>query len=172
MTFKKLIQINSWLSVATILVALYPDEEKNISEYQDVFEKLLFMNAEDSGIEIVIVHQKDDFDGEEYIDVSGSYKHPKNEEEKFSLAIGFTSWSKWLGMDISQESLLNFSELEIISQCLYEMTFVGFEEEEVQEEFKTIETSIENYKNKTDEEKDTNTTSLENLMKDLENDDI
>jgi hypothetical protein len=171
MTFKKLIQSNSWLSIETILLELYPDEEKNISGYQDVFEKLLYMNAEDSAIEIVVAQQKDDFDGEEYVDVSGNYKHPKNEEEKFSQAIEFTAWSKWLGMDISEESLLHFSELEIISHCLYEMTFVGFEEEEIQEEFNTIENSIEDYKNMTNEEKDANTTSLEDLLKDFENED-
>jgi len=172
MTFKKLIQSNSWLSIEAILLELYPDEAKNSSGYQDVFEKLLLMKAEDSAIVIVVVHQKDDFDGEEYVDVSGTYKYPKNEEEKYSQAIEFTSWNKWLGMDISEESLLNFTELEIISHCLYEMTFIGFEEEDIQEEFKTIENSMEDYKNMTVEEKDANTTSLEDLLKDLESDDI
>lgn len=73
-------------------------------------------------------------------------------------------------MEISPESLLHFSELEIISHCLYEMTFIGFEEKEIQEELKSIEKSIEDYKNMTDEEKKANTTSLEELMKDLEKD--
>lgn len=168
MKFKKLIQSNSWLSVATILLQLYPDEEKNISGYKKVFEELLFMSPEDSEILIVVAHQKDDFDGEEYVDVSGKYANPKNEEEKFSQAIEFTPWNKWLGMEISQESFLYFSELEIISHCLYEMTFAGFEEEEIQEELNSMEKSIEDYKNMTDEEKKANTTSLEELMKDLE----
>lgn len=149
---------------------LYPDEEKNISGYQKVFEELLFMHPEDSEIIIVVAHQKDDFDGEEYVDVSGKYAHPKNEEEKYSQAIEFTPWNKWLGMEISPESLLHFSELEIISHCLYEMTFVVFEEEEIQEELNSMEKSIEDYKNMTDEEKKANTTSLEELMKDLEKD--
>ncbi|NLO51569.1 MAG: hypothetical protein GX103_10490, partial [Bacteroidales bacterium] len=76
----------------------------------------------------------------------------------------------WLGMEISQESLQHFSELEIISHCLYEMTFVGFEEEEIQKELNSLEKSIEEYKNMTDEEKKANTISLEELLKDLEND--
>ena len=172
MKFKKLIQTNSWLSVEIILLELYPDEEKNISGYKKVFEELLFMHPDDSDISIVVAHQKDDFDGEEYVDVSGKYNNPKNEEEKFSQAIEFTAWSKWLGMEISQESLLHFSELEIISHCLFEMTFVGFEEKEIQEELNSMEKSIEEYKNMTDEDKKANTTSLEELMKDLENDEI
>lgn len=170
MKLKELIQSNSWLSVATILLQLYPDEEKNISGYQKVFEKLLFLHPEDSEIIIVVAHQEDDFDGEEYVDVSGKYANPKNEEEEFSQAIEFTPWNKWLGMEISPESLLHFSELEIISHCLYEMTFVGFEEEEIQEELNSMEKSIEDYKNMTDEEKKANTTSLEELMRNLEND--
>jgi len=172
MKFKKLIQTNSWLSVKIILLELYPDEAKNISGYKKVFEELLFMHPDDSDISIVVAHQKDDFDGEEYVDVSGKYNNPKNEEEKFSQAIEFTAWSKWLGMEISQESLLHFSELEIISHCLFEMTFVGFEEKEIQEELNSMEKSIEEYKNMTDEDKKANTTSLEELMKDLENDEI
>ncbi len=170
MIFKELIASNTWLSIETILLKLYPDEVKNLSGYQEVFEKLLLMNAEDSTLEIVVEHQKDDFDGEEYVNVSGSYKHPKTEEEKFSQAIEFTPWIEWLGMEISKESLLNFSELEIIAHCLFEMTFVGFEEEDIQDELNKMEKSIEEYKNMTDEEKEANTTSLEDLLKDMDDD--
>lgn len=136
-----------------------------------MFEKLLLMDVKDSAISIDVVQQKDDFDGSAYVDVSGSYKYPKNEEEKFSQAIEFTPWNQWLGMEISSESFVNFSELEIISHCLHEMTFMGFEEEEIQDELKSIENTIEDYKNMTDEEKDSNTTSLDEFLKDLENED-
>lgn len=170
MKLKELIQSNSWLSVSAILLQLYPDEEKNISGYEKVFEELMFMLPEDSEILIVVAHQKDDFDGEEYVAVSGKYANPKNEEEEYSQAIEFTPWSQWLGMEISPESLLHFSELEIISHCLYEMTFAGFDEEHIQEELNSMEKSIEDYNNMTDEEKKANTTSLDQLLKDLEND--
>lgn len=171
MKFKELIHTNSWLSVATILLELYPDEAENISAYQDVFEKLSLIPAENSELSISVTKQMDDYDGEAYIDVSGTYEHPKNDDEKYSQAIEFTAWKHWLGMKIGQESLNDFSELEIISHCLYEMTFVGFEEDAIQEELKTIETSIEDYKNKTDEEKQAITTSLEDLLKDLDQED-
>ena len=171
MTLKKLIQTNSWLSIAAILQELYPDEANNLSGYKELFEKLLLMDVEDSDISIDVVHQKDDFDGEEYVDVSGTYKNPKNEEERFSQAIEFTPWNQWLGMDINPESFVHFSELEIISHCLYEMTFMGFEEEDIQNELGRIESTIEDYKNMTDEEKDAHTTSLDELLKDLENED-
>lgn len=170
MTLQKLIRTNSWLSVAAILQELYPDEAKNRSGYKEVFEKLMLTDVEDSDISIEVVHQKDDYDGEEYVDVSGSYKHPKNEEEKFSQALEFTPWNQWLGMELSQESLNHFSELEIISHCLYEITFMGFEEKEIQDELSIIQNTIEDYKIMTNEEKDENTTSLDELLNDLEND--
>ena len=170
MILKELIQSNSWLSVSAILLQLYPDEEKNISGYEKVYEELMFMLPEDSELLIVVAHQKDDFDGAEYVAVSGKYANPQNENEEFSQAIEFTPWNQWLGMEISPESLLQFSELEIISHCLFEMTFAGFDEEHIQEELHSIEKSIEDYNNMTDEEKEANTTSLDQLLKDLEND--
>lgn len=35
-------------------------------------------------------------------------------------------------MDICEESLNSFSQQEIIVHCLYEMTFAGFKEEDIQ----------------------------------------
>lgn len=168
MTLNELIQSNSWLSIEMILLKLYPGEEVNRFAYLDVFEELLYMNPENSEIEIVVAHQIDDFDGEEYVDVSGSYRNPKSEEEEFSEALEFTPWNQWLGMEISQESLEDFTELEIIAHCLFEMTFVGFEEEVIQEEMESIQKSIEDFKNMSDEEKEENTMSLEDLFKDLD----
>jgi len=170
MNLKLLLQKYRWLSVATILLDLYPDEEKNIMGYQEVFEKLLLMPPQDSEMAIVVVHCKDEFDGEEYVNVSGEYLHPKNEEETYSHAIEFTPWQEWLGMEIHPESLDHFTELEIIAHCLYEMTFVGFEQEVIQDEIKRIKDISEDYKKMTNEEKKANTTALEDLLKDLNDD--
>ena len=171
MTFKNLLQKHSWLSIAHILLELYPDEEKNISGYQDVFENLLMMQPKDFDVAIVLTHCKDDFDGEEYVDVAGKNKHPKTEEEAYSQAIEFTPWKEWLGMEIQPKSLDQFSELEIIAHCLYEMTFVSFEEQEIKDEIQRMEKDIEAFKNMTDEEKKANTTSIDELLKNLNEDD-
>lgn len=168
MTLKELIQSYSWLSIETILLGLYSDEEENRFAYQDVFEKLMYMIPEESPIEIVVEHQEDDFDGEEYVDVSGRFKNPKNEEEEYSQALEFTPWNQWLGMEVSQESLNHFTELEIIAHCLFEMTFIGFEEEVIQEEMDSIQKIIEDYKNMSEEEREENTMSLEGFLEDLD----
>ncbi len=82
-----------------------------------------------------------------------------------SYAIEFVPWKEWLGMTINKDTLVEFNELEIISHCLYEMTFVGYNEEEIQEQFSAINDSMEEYKNMTDEEKKMNTKSLDDLLK-------
>lgn len=171
MTFKQLIQTNTWPNISAIFLAIYPDAAANMEGYKTVFEKLVVMDPAEMDMSIVISKEKDDFDDEEYIGVSGLYNNPKNEEEHYSQGIEFTPWRNWLGMDISAESLANFSEQEIIVHCLYEMTFVGFSEEDIQKVLSKHEKSIGEYKTLTEEERSVSTASIEELFKELNEDD-
>jgi hypothetical protein len=132
MTLKKLIEFNTWPTISLLLMEIYPEAEKNLQHYKMVFEELTVMDYEEMDISIVITKEKDEVDGEEYIDVSGLHNHPKNIEESYSQGIEFVPWEKWLGMDISKGSFDNFSQIEIIVHCLYEMTYLGFYEEDIQ----------------------------------------
>jgi len=132
-----------------------------------MFNQLQLLSPTPTEISIVVKWETDDFDGTKYVDISGKYNNPKTEEEEFSQALEFTPWNEWLAMKIATESLQDFSELEILSHCLYEMTFVGFEEEEIQEKIQNIEAEAEKYINMTEEEQKENTTSLDDLFKNL-----
>lgn len=167
-TLIALIKNNAWLSIELALLDLYPDEKEKIVGYQKMFNKLQLISPIPTDISIVVKGETDDFDNTKYVDVSGKYKNPKTEEEQFSQALEFTPWSEWLAMEIAAESLQNFNELEIIAHCLYEMTFIGFEEEEIQEKIQNIEAEAEKYKNMTEEERKENTISLDELFKDLD----
>jgi hypothetical protein len=79
----------------------------------------------------------------------------------------FTRWSEWLGMQIDKTSIKNFTELEIISRCLFEMTFMGFDENEIQEELNKINNTTKEYKLLTEEEKRIKTISLEDFKKEM-----
>ncbi len=170
MKFREIIRSNNWLSIESVLLKLYPDEKKNISGYEDVFNKLRVLQSKESDISILVSCEIDDFDQTNYINVSGYYNHSsKNVDElTISLALEFTPWCEWLGMDIDQKSLMTFNELEIISYCLYEMTFAGFEEEEIQAEMDRINYSVEEIKNMTEEEKRNNLKSWNDLKKEWE----
>ena len=71
-------------------------------------------------------------------------------------------------MSLAPETLENFKELEIISHCLHEMTFCGYEEEEIQQQFDSINKTIDDYKNLTDEEKKQQTIPLDEFKKKMD----
>lgn len=164
MTLNKLVHGNSWLSVAAILLKLYPDQDECLTAYEEVYQKLLLMSPEESDLSIELEYLTDDFDGKNYVGVAGKYNNPKNEHETFSQAIEFEPWRKWLGMTVTKETISKFSELEIVAHCLFEMTFVGFDEETIQEELKKPEQEMEDYHNMSDEEKKENSISLDELF--------
>ncbi|MCZ4319045.1 hypothetical protein O4H26_08590 [Aequorivita viscosa] len=131
MTLKELIQNYSWPSIYSKFLEIYPEAEKGLQGYKTVFEKLSNMKAEPIDMAIAITKEKDMIDGDYFIDVVGKYNNPTTPEEKYPQGIEFLPWRQWLGMNIDKNSLMNFSEQEIIVHCLYEMTFEGFNEDEI-----------------------------------------
>ena len=154
MKFATIIKTNSWLSVETIFLQLFPDEITNMEEYEAVFNDLKLMEPIEMNISIVLRHIIDDYDNEEYVDVTGYYNENLDESGvPESLALEFTPWNKWLGMEIDNKTLSEFSELELICHCLFEMTFFSFDQNETQEEIERMDGIVENIKNMSEEEK-------------------
>ena len=165
----ELIRQNSWLSVELTLLDIYPEEKKNISGYEEIFRQLVSIPVIETDMIIEIKREIDDFDNEEYIDVSGRKKNESKDqkEQEVSYALEFTPWSEWLGMQIDITSIKNFTGLEIISRCLFEMTFMGFDENEIEEELNKINDTTEEYKFLTKEEKRLKTISLEDFKREI-----
>lgn len=167
MKLNEIIKSYNWLSVELTLLQLYPDQEKMVDQYRNVFEKLKFLEPEEYDISIILTENDCDPDDESelktYVDVSGR----KNENDLNSItdsyAIEFLEWSKWLGMDLAPETTKKFSDLEIIAHCIYEMTFIACNEEEIKGQFETINDRVEEYKNLTKEEKEEKTITLDEL---------
>ncbi len=65
-----------------------------------------FLESTDTEISIVISWVKDDFDNQEYVDVSGYERSDTQlpDEQNHSLALEFSSWDKWLGMDVDENN--------------------------------------------------------------------
>ncbi len=172
MKLNNLIKSNHWLSIELTLLQLYPDQHEMIEEYRNVFNILQMLEPEDNDMNIVLTEYDCDpnFESDKttYIDVSGRKNTVDPNWLTESYAIEFVAWSKWLGMELAPETIKNFSELEIIAHCLYEMTFVGYEEDEIQEKLKSIEKTAEEFKNMTDEEKKKQTIPLDELIKRLD----
>lgn len=168
-----LIKSYNWLSVELTLLKLYPDQDKMLDEYRNVYEKLKITEPADyDELEIILTEYDSDpnfdSDKETYVDVSGQKKIPDPNDITNGYAIEFLEWDKWLGMDLATETTKNFSDLEIIAHCLYEMTFIDYEEEAIQEKLKSLNDSVEEYKKLTDEEKKQKTISLDELIRRLD----
>jgi len=171
MKFKNLIDSNNWLSVKLILLELYPDQETMLSEYENVFQLLKLSQPVDSDMSIALTERKDDFEDENepstYIDVSGIKKQKEENPIADSYALEFVEWKEWLGMDFVPATLANFTELEIIAHCLYEMTFISFDENEIKQQLETLDKQVEEYKNMSEEERNQRTMTLEELKEKL-----
>lgn len=169
MLFNTLIKSTSWLSVELTLLQLYPDQENMLDEYRNVFEKLKILETEENDMSIVLTeYQSDDEEEDTYVDVSGRKNEKEPDDITDGYALEFVPWKRWLGMELAPESIKYFSDLEIIAHCLYEMTFIGYDEEEIQEQFDSINKTVEDYKSLSEEEKKNQTTSLEELKKRLD----
>ena len=109
----------------------FKNQESSKTGYKDVFDKLLTMkpnkhNLSDLFIEVNKVFEDD---GECWLNVHGIM--PKSPQKGY--AIEFTPWNDWISMFIDQKTLDSLSKEEIVAACMYEMTFFGFEEEDVQD---------------------------------------
>jgi hypothetical protein len=171
--FSEIIKSNSWSSVELVFLQLYPDEKYRISAYEKVFDDLKFLKSTDTEISIVMSWVKDDFENQEYVDVSGFERTDTqlSDEQNHSLALEFTGWDKWLGMDVDESTLQVFTELEIISHSLYEMTFISFDQKIIQEEIEKLEKLADEIKNMPEEEKKVKLKSWDELKKELNWDD-
>ena len=171
MKLNDIIKSYNWLSVELTLLRLYPDQETMVDDYRNVFEKLKFLEPEDYNMSIVLTENDCDSDVESeertYVDVSGRKKEKDPNSITDSYAIEFVEWKKWLGMDLAPETTKKFSDLEIIAHCLYEMTFIGYNEKEIKKQVNAINDRVEKYKKLTKEEKEEKTITLDELKRRL-----
>lgn len=167
----EIIKSYNWLSIELTLLRLYPDQGTMVDYYRNVFEKLKFLEPEEYDMSIALTENNCDFDDESevktYVDVSGRKKEKDPNSITDSYAIEFVEWEKWLGMDLAPETTKKFSELEIIAHCLYEMTFIGYNEKEIKKQVNAINDKVEKYKKLTKEEKEEKTITLDELKRRL-----
>lgn len=168
MTLKQLIQANHWLNVKTTLFEIFPKEIRSINSYETVFENLRSMKSIDTEFEIILENEYDSITGEfDYVHLHGKTTNPENKDYGTRFAIYFDPWAEWLGMSISTETLATFSELEIVSHCLFEMTFEGFDEVTIKESADNLNKISDEFKKMTPEERERNIISTKEFLDSL-----
>ncbi|WP_310554411.1 DUF6557 family protein [Flavobacterium sp.] len=163
MKLAQIIRSNNWLSVEMTLLKLYPDQSESIEAYKKVYGNLQEMKVDINDIKIEIDQEYDDETGDLcFANVYGVNEKSTNEITN-GVAIEFEPWSKWLGMTISERTCIEFNELEIIAHCLWEMTYMGYDENEIQSELCEIKNVREEYMKLSEEEKKTKTKSIDDF---------
>ena len=96
---------NNWVQVFDTLHAMEPE--------QNVDMKLHIVPGDVSG----------------YYDEETLEKNPEYSPYMFSLTA--TPWSEWLGMEVDGATLNSMSVADILGNCIYEMTWWGYDEETI-----------------------------------------
>lgn len=139
----ELIKNASFENICKAMMKWWPDQETSKESYKDVFAKLSVMtpkkhNLNDMFIDVSIVEE----DGKDYLDVTGMELSNPNK----SYAIEFVPWIEWISMFITKKTLNILSNDEIIAGCLYEMTWSGFTEKQINSKLETLINAVDECK--------------------------
>ena len=142
-TLGQLLAQVDWPEIKAALCNQMGVEPAAISSHQKVYEHILSLPACPSGFALVIARQEDGGnDGS--IEVSARWARPVSEapteirqallDEGRDTCFGFEleSWQNWLGLLVGQDTLGAFTQAEIVAACVWEMSYVAFEEETIQ----------------------------------------
>lgn len=134
MTLKYLLPKFQEEEILIRLFELYPDQKRSKQGYIKVIKRLRKIKAKPSKMALCVrtIHE----DGEDdWVKVSGI------EEDQF-YAVEFSPWDNWLGWEITEDTQKNFKELDILCHSLWEMTWSGFDQREIQGKLKGIVNSV------------------------------
>lgn len=160
-----------WDEVQDALLKNYGDIEQNIVEYEQVFYRLKGMESAESDmkIHVVLIDEREIF-GKDLADdpywvvhgTNGSLNKEAEDYEYFkdntseewanseqTFALELTPWNQWLAMDIDDETANNIELMrsDIVAHCIWEMTFCGYEEEQIQDKRDDLISAAEDAKN-------------------------
>ena len=112
------------------------DRDEFVLAHKYVYHQLRGLQPSPEGTVLTI--DFDDDDGIEEFHVRGI--EPGSGD---FLAIEFARWERWLGMEIAPSTLRQFSPPEIVAHCLHEMSFVGYDQDEIAEVAAEVERRAE-----------------------------
>ncbi len=121
--------------IARLHTLYYNDEpDYDLTGYRHVLATLRAIEPTSSDITIIVQEYHEDWGKgpETSICVDGI----DSAGERW--AIEFRPWSEWLGSEVDDMSLYGFGELDFMAHCLWEMTFMGYKEEKIQETWNEI----------------------------------
>ncbi len=139
-------QLLTRLPEADILAALRVIDEKNIDGYIHVLSVVKQLPIVPSTMTISLDWVTED-DGEGRVDIIGI----KDGQPDQRYAIEFTAWEKWLASPFEVKGC-DLTEAQIAAWCLWEMTFIGWNQEDIQSKIEDIHQKVDDIKNMIEDE--------------------
>lgn len=160
MIFKDVFRDVSEKEILTALIDKYPDQKININSYLSMIEKLKLTQPEidKQGLILCVFPTYDYFEEDIKYEEAIGY----SEKDKECFALDLTPWSEWLGMKVNKKCLDYYGSAEFIAHCLYEMSFISFDENKIRETVKELQTIDEEIRNGT-----AKTYSMEEVFEEL-----
>lgn len=140
MKYRDLLQQCVWREIWDCLLLNYDDQRDLEAIYKKIYDDLIVVEGIPTKRRIVVKKYP------QWVDVSGKdgSLHKDNEEyaalckdnEEYAnseivYGIEFEKWGEWVEMEIDQQSLIDFTTTEIAAHCLWEMTFMSFDEDDI-----------------------------------------
>jgi hypothetical protein len=134
---KELVIKTSFEDIWDVLIENYKDIVENHDQYNNVFKKLFVLEGAENIENIVIMIEKTGLDSEEvFYNVCG-IKNLNEVMGRYNLS--YMTWDKWLGYDVAGDTIAKYTPAEIVAHCIWEMTWNGFTEEQLQKRIEDLE---------------------------------
>lgn len=185
MNLAEVIEKVSWAETKACLLWNYADSKEAMAGYEMVFRSLGKLTPTSTTMRIAIRKTfREGLDEEPFTEVVGKdgtlnkeledFKYlNKSEDSEYAnseveYALDFQPWEEWLGMEIDSATHQKYAHPEILVHCLWEMTFIGFDQDAIREEKQELESRAAELKNMTEEERKQKLIPLQETMKRLE----
>lgn len=165
-------------------------KQQNLLGYREVFTTLHKLDIDTSDFTTVLILEKgiEDTSGETWEEVDGDdFKyiedHPEliahwwisvsgrnfdNPADTDYYALELCPWERWLGFVVRMRDLRRFGPDDYVAACLWEMTFFGYSKDAIQTVKQELNDQYETLKNLPKDELLEHTTSIEDLLCDID----
>lgn len=126
------------------LIALYPDSDKE--SYLHAIAELKSLKPKKTTMSIAVYEYGDVDEKRDYVRVNGIGTDEGEYHDNWAL--DFTDWREILSMKITQSSINYFSLLDVVCYILWEITFNGYSNKEIQEQLQDLKKIIRDIKKK------------------------
>jgi len=121
-------------TVLNKLFEQFPEEVSNLIGYQEALDEIYATEPVESDFKLKIMwYPSDDDSGELYL-----HTNCVKEDDPMGYSIMGMPWGQVLGAQVPMYLLDEFSNKDIASHCLFEMTFMGYSNKDVQVEIGTV----------------------------------